>query len=42
MRFSNYDSVLSQLRTAGLIVPYLHVTGRTVRCKVEGEREKRK
>ncbi len=41
MAASNYDSALSQLRAAGLIVPYLEVTGKTVRCKIEGEREKR-
>lgn len=37
---SNYDDVLDQLRGAGLLVDGLQ-TGRLVRCKVEGDREKR-
>lgn len=39
---SNYQSVLDQLRAAGLIVDSLEFgTSRPVRCKVEGDREKR-
>jgi putative DNA primase/helicase len=39
---ANYDDVLDQLRLAGLIVERLEVgTPRPVRCKVEGDREKR-
>jgi putative DNA primase/helicase len=39
---SNYDDVLLQLKEAGLIVTELRVgTHRPVRCKVEGDREKR-
>jgi len=41
MGASNHDSVVQQLRAAGLIFPYLKITGKAVRCKVEGEREKR-
>lgn len=42
MAASNYDDALSQLRGAGLLVDHLEVTGRMVRCKVEGDpREKR-
>ena len=37
---ANYDDVLGQLRDAGLLVDTLQ-TGRMVRCKVEGDREKR-
>ena len=37
---SNYDDVLDQLRAAGLVVDTL-TTGRMMRCKVEGDREKR-
>ncbi|TAN49060.1 MAG: toprim domain-containing protein [Methylococcaceae bacterium] len=36
----NYDSALHQLKGAGLIVSVIE-TGRMVRCKVDGEREKR-
>jgi len=36
----NYDSVLDQLHAAGLMVESLQI-GRMVRCKVEGDREKR-
>lgn len=36
----NYDDVVGQLRGAGLLFDQLEV-GRMVRCKVEGEREKR-
>lgn len=38
---ANYDDVLGQLRDAGLILDTLDTTGRMVRCKVEGTREKR-
>ncbi len=39
---SNYDSVLEQLRAAGIIVDDLRTgTTKPVRCKVEGSREKR-
>ena len=42
MTASNYQDVLAQLRTAGLIVSELQVnTHRPVRCRVEGDREKR-
>jgi putative DNA primase/helicase len=42
MAAANYDDVLDQLRSAGLIVERLEVgTPRPVRCKVEGDREKR-
>lgn len=37
---ANYDEVLGQLRDAGLVVDGLTI-GRMVRCKVEGDREKR-
>jgi len=37
---SNYQDVLDQLRAGGLIVESLEV-GRLIRCKVEGERERR-
>jgi putative DNA primase/helicase len=36
----NYDDVLDQLRAAGLIVEQIDF-GRVVRCKIEGDREKR-
>lgn len=38
---SNYGSVLDQLRAFGLQVVDVQATGRIVRCKVEGDREKR-
>jgi putative DNA primase/helicase len=38
---TNYGDVLAQLQSAGLLVTSLEVTGRMVRCKVEGDREKR-
>lgn len=39
---SNYDSVLEQLRSAGIIVDDLRTgTTKPVRCRVEGSREKR-
>lgn len=38
---SNYGEVVAQLQSAGLIVNSLEVTGRMVRCRVEGDREKR-
>lgn len=41
MAASNYDSVLDQLRAAGLIVDDGLIFGRVVRCKVEGDRERR-
>jgi putative DNA primase/helicase len=41
MAASNYDDVLHQLHAAGLHVDRLEVTGKIVRCKVEGDREKR-
>jgi putative DNA primase/helicase len=42
MAFANYDDVLGQLRDAGLHVHHLEVgTARPVRCKVEGDRERR-
>ncbi|WP_022949545.1 DUF5906 domain-containing protein [Methylohalobius crimeensis] len=38
----NYDSVLGQLRAAGLLVERLDTSGRFVRCRVDGEdREER-
>ena len=37
---SNYDDVLGQLASAGLLVDHL-VVGRMQRCKTEGDREKR-
>lgn len=40
MAASNYSDVLDQLRTAGLQVDHLDV-GRMVRCRVEGDRERR-
>ena len=36
----NYDDVVDQLTSFGLVVDRLEV-GRMVRCKVEGDREKR-
>lgn len=42
MAASNYDDVLGQLRDFGLLVDHLQVdTGRIIRCKIEGDREKR-
>jgi putative DNA primase/helicase len=42
MAAANYDDVLDQLRSSGLIDERLEVgTPRPVRCKVEGDREKR-
>jgi putative DNA primase/helicase len=38
---NNYDSVLSQLTGAGLIIDGVLITGRLKRCKVEGDRERR-
>lgn len=38
---TNYSDVLAQLQAAGLLVTSLEVDGRLVRCRVEGEREKR-
>jgi putative DNA primase/helicase len=38
---TNYDDVLGQLQSAGLEVDSLDVCGRLVRCRVEGDREKR-
>lgn len=38
---SNYGEVKSQLQAAGLVVDSLEVTGRMIRCRVEGDREKR-
>lgn len=40
MNWSNYDDVLGQMRSAGLVVDSLDV-GRLRRCKVDGDREKR-
>src|SRR5690242_1324044 len=40
MAASNYGDVLDQLRAGGLIVDGLEL-GRVIRCKVEGDREKR-
>ncbi len=37
----NYDAVLSQLRAHGLCVDSLDVRGKVVRCKIDGDREKR-
>ncbi|AUN95419.1 DUF5906 domain-containing protein [Pseudazoarcus pumilus] len=37
---NNYDDVIAQLEAEGLMVDHL-VVGRLVRCKVEGDREKR-
>lgn len=42
MAASNYDDVIDQLRAAGLVVDELRIgTHKPVRCKVEGDREKR-
>lgn len=42
MSWVNYDDVLAQLRGAGLVVQELQIgTPRPVRCRVEGDREKR-
>lgn len=42
MGAANYDDVLKQLQAAGLMVERLEVnTTKAVRCKVEGDREKR-
>ncbi|KUF27260.1 DUF5906 domain-containing protein [Xanthomonas phaseoli] len=38
---ANYDDVLGQLRDAGLILDSLDASGRMVRCKVDGSRERR-
>lgn len=38
---ANYDDVHGQLTDAGLILDTLDVSGRMVRCKVEGSRERR-
>ena len=38
--FDNYDDVLSQMRSFGLLIDGIE-TGRIVRCKVEGGRERR-
>lgn len=39
---ANYDAVLSEMRAAGLILDGLDTaSGKTVRCKVEGDRERR-
>lgn len=40
MNWSNYDDVLSQMHSIGLVVDHLE-TGRLRRCKVDGDREKR-
>jgi putative DNA primase/helicase len=40
VNFGNYDDVLRQLREAGLLVDQLEI-GRRVRCRVDGDREKR-
>lgn len=40
MNWSNYDDVLGQMRSIGLVVDHLEV-GRLRRCKVEGDRERR-
>src|SRR5690348_16121731 len=40
MAASNYGSVLDQLRAIGLLVEQLDI-GRMVRCRVEGDRERR-
>lgn len=40
MNYTNYDSVLGQLRDAGLLVDSLDI-GTRRRCSVEGDREKR-
>lgn len=37
----NYEDVLGQLQAAGLLVTELVTTGRMVRCRVEGSRERR-
>lgn len=42
MSWVNYDDALNQLRSAGLIIDSIEVgTHKPVRCKVEGEHEKR-
>lgn len=38
---TNYDSVIAQLQTAGILVDGALRIGRIERCKVEGDREKR-
>lgn len=40
MNWENYDDVLEQLRSAGLVVDAIDV-GRLVRCRVDDDREKR-
>ena len=40
MNWSNYDDVIAQMRSIGLLVDALDV-GRLRRCKVDGDREKR-
>ena len=40
MNWTNYDDVLAQMRSIGLLVDHLEV-GRLMRCKVDGDREKR-
>lgn len=42
MSWANYDDVMAQLRQAGLLVDTLEVgASRPVRCRVDGDREKR-
>src|SRR6478672_9779156 len=41
MAATNHDEVLGQLRDSGLLVDTLQVTGKIVRCTVEGDRERR-
>jgi len=38
---ANYDSALAQMRAAGLLVDHLDASGRIVRCKVDGDHERR-
>ncbi|MBD9368841.1 DUF5906 domain-containing protein [Xanthomonas sp. XNM01] len=38
---ANYDDVLGQLRDAGLILDTLDTSGKMVRCKIGGDRERR-
>lgn len=40
MNWSNYEDVLGQMRSVGLVVEHLEV-GRLRRCKVDGDRERR-
>ena len=39
---ANYDDVLREMQAAGLLVDHLEIgSGRTIRCRVDGDRETR-